>query len=141
MAWYPKWFAQSARISSIQVTGSVKDQIAQYETGTRKIYLIPNAGTMLMKAVGHELAHGADDNFGNLHYFSSNSMWTVIHKNGRHFDLPKYADEQSEYFADMLVKCLMFGVDRIAMTQPAEAAYIAKKVIPLLVEFGREQTG
>jgi len=116
----------------------VKSQLAMYEHGSRILWIWPGLGSVLQKAIGHELAHGVDDNFGHPHYFTSVPEWRQIHRNQSHFDLPKYRDEPLEYFADMVTKLFLLGPARLNITNPAEVRFITTWVFPTLQkEFGR----
>ena len=94
-------------------------------------------GDVLLKAIGHELAHALDDNFGAPHYFSSRVDWERIHRNQSYFDIPKYAEEPLEYFADMVVKYMMLGPTKLSTTNPDEVAYIENVFAALHKEFGQ----
>jgi len=136
---YPSWFARGARLSKVIVTDrpDVRDQVAMYEHGTRHLYVSPDVGTLLQKAIGHELAHGCDDNFGRPHFFTSTPEWQRIHRAQPHFDIPKYRDEPLEYFADMVTKIFLLGPERLKTTNPAEVTFITTWVFPTLMkEFG-----
>lgn len=131
---YPDWFVRSARLSRIIISTreDVKQQIAMYEHGTRDFYVWPGVGDLLQKAVGHELAHACDDNFGKPHFFTSTPEWQRIHRNQSHFDIPKYRDEPLEYFADMVTKLFLLGPARLSTTNPAEVTFITSWVFPTL---------
>lgn len=138
---FPSWYVKAARISGYEVTrrADVKDQIAMYEHGSRKIYVYDKVGDILRKAIGHELAHGCDDVFGNPHFFSSTPEWIRIHKNQGHFDIPKYSVEPLEYLADQIVKVFIYGPQKMALTNPDEVKFITTWVFPTLQrEFGKE---
>jgi|FreactcultureFD7_1027221.scaffolds.fasta_scaffold00620_17 hypothetical protein len=134
---YPVWMVRAARISKIVVTDrpEIRDQIAQYEHGTRIMWVWSGVGDLLLKALGHELAHGVDDNFGSLHYFTSVPEWAAIHKNQPYFDIDKYRDEPLEYFADMVVKTLLLGSDKMATINPEETRFITTWVFPTLQKY------
>jgi hypothetical protein len=124
----------------ISTREDVRAQIAMYEHGSREILISPGTGSLLLKAVGHELAHGVDDIFDVPHYFSSMSDWQTIHRNQAYFDIQKYADKPLEYFADMLAKFFLLGKDRLFTTNPSELNFICSKVLPILVVlFGVEK--
>ena len=136
---FPAWFVRAARISRVEVTGraDVREQVAMYEHGTRVLYVSLQIGDLLQKAVGHELAHGCDDNFGNPHYFSSSTEWQRIHREAPFFDIPKYRDEGLEYLADQMVKFFMLGPERMRTTHWQEVTFISTWVVPTLQrEFG-----
>ena len=136
---YPSWFVKAARLARVIVSSreDVKNQIAMYEHGTRDLYVYPGIGGLLQKAIGHELAHAVDDNFGLPHFFTSTPEWQLIHRNQSHFDIPKYRDEALEYFADCVTKLFMLGSTKLSMTNPAEVTFITTWVFPTLQkEFG-----
>jgi len=137
---YPRWVHNAARISHIEVTRdqSVRSQIAHYEHGSRKLRVFEGIGRQLLnRAIGHELVHGLDDNYGSPHFFSATDEWRQIHRDQGHFDIQKYADEPLEYFADMFQKYLAFGHEKLALTHPAEAMFFAGYVEPVV----RQQHG
>ena len=134
LAAYPSWYLNAARISKIVISTrpEVKAQIAQYTHETRVMYVWPGIGAMLQKAIGHELAHGCDDNFESPHYFTSTPEWVRIHREQAYFDIPKYREEPLEYFADVFTKLFMIGAPKLAITQPNEVTYLTTFVIPIL---------
>ena len=134
LARYPAWFVNAARIAKIVISTrpEVKAQIAQYHHESRILYVWPGIGDLLQKALGHELAHGCDDNFGSPHYFTSTPEWLRIHRDQAYFDLPKYAAEPLEYFADVFTKLFMLGSRKLSVTQPNEVTFLTTFVIPLL---------
>jgi len=136
LAKYPDWFVNAARVAKIVVSNrpEVKAQIAQMEHGTRILYVWPGVGDLLQKAIGHELAHGCDDNFGSPHYFTSTPEWIRIHRNQACFDLPKYREEPLEYFADMVTKLFLLGPTKLATTNPDEVKFITTFTWPLLMK-------
>jgi hypothetical protein len=136
LAKYPPWYVAGARVSYIEVSRrpDVLAQVAIYEHGSRHILLAPGVGDLLLKAIGHELAHGVDDMNGHPHYFSSTAVWRDIHASQAYFDIPKYRDEPLEYFADMMVKLMLLGRDKVWTTNPHEANFICGTVLPVLVE-------
>ena len=133
---YPTWFVKAARISRYILTNraDVRDQIAMYEHGTRDLYVFVGIGDVLQKAIGHELAHGIDDNFGSPHFFTSTPEWKAIHTEQPYFDIPKYGEEPLEYFADCMTKLFLLGPAKMRTTQPKEVTFITTYVIPVLQE-------
>lgn len=131
---YPEWFVRAARIDHIEVSNApdVKAQIAVYEHGSRKLSVWPGVGSMLQKALGHELFHAVDDNFNNPHFFTSTPEWKKIHADAGHFDIGKYATEALEYFADMGTKLFLLGPAKLRTTNPMEVQFITSWVIPTL---------
>lgn len=131
---YPDFYVRGARLSQVLVTPreDVKQQIAMYEHGTRNLYVYPGVGSMLQKAMGHELAHACDDNFGFPHFFSSTPEWLKIHADATYFDIDKYRDEPLEYFADMLTKWFLLGPQKLATTNPNEVTFMSTFVLPAL---------
>ena len=139
IARYPAWFSRGARLSRVIISSrpDVREQVAMYEHGTRDLYVCPEVGDLLQKAIGHELAHGCDDNFGKPHFFTSTPEWQRIHREQSHFDIPKYRDQPLEYFADMVTKLFLLGPERMRTTNPAEVTFITSWVFPTLTkEFG-----
>ena len=139
VALYPEWYVRGARVSRFEVSAdpAVRDQIAMYRHGSRDVLVYPGVGDLLTKAIGHELAHGCDDNFDSPHCFSSSATWKDIHAKQQYFDLPKYRDSALEYFADMVVKTFLVGADKMRLTNPDEVRYIELVVFPILKkEFG-----
>lgn len=137
---FPDWYVKAARLSRVEVTNrpDVRAQVAMYEHGSRCLYVYPGVGDLLLKAIGHELAHGADDNFGNPHWFSSTPEWAAIHAAQPYFDIEKYRDEPLEYFADMFVKLWLLGSEKLSTTNPQEVTFLTTWVIPTLQqEFSR----
>lgn len=134
LASYPAWYVNAARISKVVVTShpDVRSQLASYQHDSRILYVYPGIGSVLQKAIGHELAHGIDDNFGAPHYFSSSGVWLALHRGRAHFDSAKYAHEALEYFADMFVKFCLLGPTKLSTTHPAEVQFFTHAVIPLL---------
>lgn len=136
---FPSWFVRAARVDHIEVTSrpEVRQQVAMMEHGSRTLYVSPGAGAILTKALGHELAHGIDDNFGNPHWFTSTPEWTRIHRNQPYFDIDKYREEPLEYFADCFTKYFLLGEEKLKITNPDEVRFITTWVIPTLQkEFG-----
>jgi len=136
---YPAWLLRAARLSRVTISSSpeVRAQVAVYNHGSREMDVSADVGGLMRKAVGHELAHAIDDNFGHPHHFTSTPEWRRIHREQPFFDLPKYRDEPLEYFADMMVKFLMMGGAKLRHTNPKELAFITSWVVPsLLAEFG-----
>lgn len=131
---YPSWYIAAARIKKVELTSNpeVKAQIAMYEHGSRILYMSREVGDLILKAVGHELAHACDDIFGDKHYFSSMANWSMIHRNQGFFDIQKYRDEPLEYFADMMVKYFLLGEERLFTTNPNEVNFIRNVVFPAL---------
>lgn len=131
---YPTWYVKAARVSKIVMSNrpDVREQIAMYEHGSRNLYVCPTVGDLLQKAMGHELAHGVDDNFGSPHYFTSTPEWRHIHQLQGYFDIPKYRDEALEYFADMVTKLFLVGPTKLAITNPLEVQFITSWVFPTL---------
>jgi hypothetical protein len=142
IATFPPWFVSAARVSKIIITSrpEIREQIAQYEHGSRHLYIYPGIGSMLLKAVGHELSHGVDDNFESSHFFTSSETWKHIHRNQGAFDIPKYELEPLEYFADMVTKLHLMGIDKMRTTNPDEMSYLTSYVFPTLKSaFGASQ--
>lgn len=131
---YPSWYVDAARVAKVVITDrpDVKQQIAMYEHGTRVLYVTPGVGDILTKAIGHELAHGVDDIFGEHHFFTANPEWVKIHRNQSYFDIPKYRDEPLEYLADMMVKLFMLGPQKLSTTNPDEVRFITAVVFPTI---------
>lgn len=131
---YPPWFVRAARIKRYIVSSrpDVQQQIAMYEHGTRDLYVYPGVGSLLQKAIGHELGHAVDDNFGLPHFFTSTPEWQKIHAEQPHFDIDKYRDEPLEYFADCVTKVFMLGPDKLRTTNPKEVTFITSWVLPTL---------
>lgn len=141
---YPSWLVRAARLSHVEVTNraDVRAQIAMYEHGSRVLYVWPGVGEMLLKAVGHELWHGADDRTGlsenHPHFFSMQPAWTLIHRDQPFFDIEKYEREPLEYFADQGVKLLLLGAPKLMTTNGREVNFFTSWVVPMLEqEFGR----
>lgn len=115
----------------------MREQLAMYEHGSRCLFLSPDVpARTLVKAIGHELAHGAEDwseETGQPHIFSSTPAWKTIHQQARVFDIDKYRDQGLEYFADQLVKTLLLGYTRLMTTNGHEANFMAVVVIPTLM--------
>ena len=134
LSMYPSWFVKAARIRRIIISNreDVKAQIAMYEHGTRDLYVWPGVGDMLQKAIGHELAHGVDDNFGAPHFFTGTAEWGLIHRNQSYFDIDKYRDEPLEYFADMVTKLFLLGPQKLEITNPQETKFVCSWVLPML---------
>ena len=136
---YPGWYVRAARVSKVEVTRDpeVREQVAVYEHDTRILHIYDGVGSLLQKAIGHELAHGCDDNFGCPHYFTATAEWNRIHREQPHFDIAKYRDEPLEYFADMVTKMFLVGPDKLRITNGREVTFILGWVFPLLQkEFG-----
>lgn len=131
---FPSWYVKAARVRQVIVSTreDVKEQIAMFEHGTRNLYVYPGIGALLLKAVGHELAHGCDDIFEEPHFFTATPEWQRIHKNQSHFDIPKYGEEPLEYFADMMVKLFFLGPEKLKTTNPDEVRFIVSWVLPTL---------
>lgn len=131
---YPTWFVRAARVSRIIFSNApeVRDQIAMFEHGTRDLYMWQGVGVLMQKALGHELFHAVDDNFGADHFFTSTPEWIRIHREQSHFDIPKYGEQPLEYFADMGTKCFLLGPDKLRTTNPNEVTYITSFVFPTL---------
>lgn len=136
LAKFPSWFVSAAHLSKITISGApeVREQVAMYRHGTRDLLISPGVGDVLTKAIGHELAHACDDREGMPHYFTGTAEWQKIHRNQSHFDIPKYAAEGLEYFADCVVKLLMLGPAKFQTTHPEEVAFITTWVFPELKE-------
>lgn len=134
LEFYPFWVIQAARVNYIEITNreDVRKQVAMYEHGTRILYIHSKVGDLLLKAIGHELAHACDDIFGMNHYFSTMSKWLIIHRNQGFFDIQKYRDEPLEYFADMMVKFFIIGEQSLFTTNPNEVNFIRNTVLPTL---------
>ena len=133
---YPKWYVNAARVAKIVISNSpdVKANIAQMEHGSRILYVWPGIGDLLQKALGHELAHGCDDNFGSPHYFSSTPEWIRIHREQAYFDIDKYRDEPLEYLADMCTKLFLLGPQKLSITNPNEVTFISTWMFPTLMK-------
>jgi hypothetical protein len=131
---YPSWCVNAARISRVIVSNrpDIKSQIAMFEHGTRDLYVWPGVGDLLQKAIGHELGHAIDDNFGHPHFFTSTAEWLKIHAAQSYFDIDKYRDEPLEYFADCFTKLFLLGPQKFATTNPMETKFITSWVIPTL---------
>jgi hypothetical protein len=139
---YPRWLVKAARLSRIILDSSpeVQQMVASYRHEDRSLHVYPGLGnTMLTKAMGHEMWHGADDNFGSPHFFSSNDVWGQIHRDQAYFDIPKYRDEPLEYFADIGVKFTLLGREKLNITAAREANFFENVVMPQLIEaFGKD---
>jgi hypothetical protein len=134
LVFVPSWFVSAARIARIEVSTrpDVREQIALFEHGSRVLFVSPNVGGLLQKAIIHELSHGVDDVFGQPHYFSSMDAWLRIHRAQGYFDIPKYRTEPLEYLADQLAKWWIWGSMKFRVTHPQEAHFIEKCVVPAL---------
>lgn len=131
----PRWYVRAARVSRIEVSSApeVRDQIAMYEHGSRRMRITPGVGkALLRRAISHELGHGCDDYLEQPHYFSGSDAWIKIHRIQSFFDHPKYAEQALEYFADMLSKVITQDVSRLAATNPYEVRFFTEWVIPTL---------
>lgn len=134
---YPDWFLRAARVKEVVVTDrpDVREQVAMMEHGSRILYVSPGVGGLLVKAVGHECWHGADDDpmgDGNPHYFSSSDAWRKIHRFQPHFDISKYRDEPLEFLADMGAKLFLLGPAKLEATNRLEVEYLTRVAIPTL---------
>lgn len=131
----PSWYVKAARINLIRVSrrADVMEQMAMYEHEGRVLYLAPNAGAALTKALTHELAHGCDDIFDTPHYFSTQPAWVAAHQHQPHFPLPKYRDEALEHFADVVAKAFLWAPQKLQIYYPAEAQFIYGEVFPVLM--------
>ena len=143
LASLPPWFVRAARVARIEVSNrpEVRAQIAQYAHGTRVLDVSPTVGDVLRKALYHELAHGIDDMGEEApHYFTSTPEWSRIHAEQMYFDIPKYAEQPLEYFADQIAKFLMLGPDKHFTTHPKESTFIGTWVVPTLTQAFQETT-
>ena len=137
----PPWLVKSARLDRVLVSSrpEIRAQQATFEHGSRTLYIsdqIPQG--LIERAVVHELAHAADDNFGSPHYFSSKWEWKRIHQQAQFFDIPKYAQESLEYFADMVAKYVLVGPVKLSISCSHEVQFVEQYVIPVLrKEFGQ----
>lgn len=136
----PAWYVRAARVSRIEVSSApeVRDQVAMYEHGSRRVRVAPGIGKdFLTRALAHELGHGCDDYSDHPHFFSSADAWQRIHAMQMSFDHPKYGVEALEYFADIFSKIILRGTTRLAVTNPYEVKFFSEWVIPTLQkEFG-----
>jgi hypothetical protein len=133
----PPWYVAAGRLSRVVVTPDpdVRRNIAMYAHGAREIRVAPGVGSVLQKALAHEIGHAIDDwaeEAGNPHVFSTTEAWVGIHRNQTHFDLPTYRADPREHFADMMAKAILVGVQKLALAAPREAAYLSGFVFPAL---------
>ena len=134
---YPPWLIRAARLSGVIIDTSpeMASMLASYRHEDRSLHVYPNlASMMLTKAIGHELWHGADDNYLHPHFFSSKDVWTQIHRDQAYFDIPKYREQPLEYFADIGVKISIYGSERLKIRASREVLFFEQVVIPKLLE-------
>jgi hypothetical protein len=132
----PPWFFIPARISRVVVSNApeVRQMVAAFQHGTREIQVAPGVGTLLKRALFHEVGHGVDDGPEGPHRFSASPEWLAVHRAQTFFDLPKYRDDPREHFADMAAKGVLLGTKRLSLSAPREAFYLSTVVFPRLVQ-------
>lgn len=77
----PPYLFRAARIQNIVISERPRasNEMAQYEHGTRNIYVLPGLNAdQIRKAMFHEIAHAIDDNFGVGHYFGESPAWAYL---------------------------------------------------------------
>ena len=128
------WYVATARVSAMRVVNDPKvaAQVAMYQHDSRDLLLSPNVGKLLDRALTHELAHGFDDWNGNPHRFSMSDEWVRLHKMQGVFEIPKYAADPREFFADVASKCVLMGAQRVGYQYPGETVYMTHVVFPCL---------
>jgi hypothetical protein len=128
------WYVATARVAALRVTNDPKvaAQVAMYQHDSRDLLLSPNVGNLLDRAVTHELAHGFDDWNGNPHRFSMTDDWVRLHKMQGVFEIPTYATDPREFFADVASKCILLGAERTGIQYPGETVYMTQVVFPRL---------
>jgi len=77
----PPYLFRAARIQNIVISERPRasNEMAQYEHGTRNIYVLPGLNAdQIRKAMFHEIAHAIDDNFSVGHYFGESPAWAHL---------------------------------------------------------------
>ena len=116
----PRHFVRAARVAQIIITRkpAAENEVAQYEHGTRNIYLLPSLTPIRLKrSLIHELAHAVDDNFGVLHYWGESPHWIKLHHSLGAVGVPEV-----ESFAEMMMQFLLNPV-RFRRTSPVVARW------------------
>lgn len=103
----PPYIIKAARVSAIIVSERPRasNEMAQYEHGTRNIYVLPNLQPeMLKKAMYHEIAHALDDNFGVGHYFGESPAWATLSKqlNPEYPTIEMFAEHMGQHLQDQV---------------------------------------
>lgn len=122
VAGLPYYLVRGARIAQIIISRQPEEsgERAQYEHGTRNLYLMPNLrGLELRRSLVHEVAHAIDDNFGPGHYWGESPHWIMLHRS-----LGRPEEHSVETFAELMMEYLLnpLGLRR---SLPRIAAFMA----------------